>query len=586
MRIPKKGDAKYFDGVRRDQELVRLRKENEAFRSGEKYVAMQEEIDRLRRQQERELKSRDRAHEKELHEMQTEIRQLRKILTELTEDTLREIAALKKDAYREVDRLLAIIGKLESKVDRYREKSRQHAKEKYAAQTELQKQAEEAKRLARLMNQDHTNSNLPSSVSRNDPRKAKKIPNNRQKTDNSPGGQPGHPHHGRHWHENPNEIIVLPAEEFENNPLYRPTKEYIKKQVVGVRIVPYVVEYRAQVFRNTQTNGRVHAAFPAGLHDEVQYDETVKALCLNLTFGCNVAAEKVCTLLRDVSGGEIRVSHGFVTGLLKEFSEKTAPDRTVIYNALKDCDQAHIDTSFVSQSGRKYPVTVFANDTWAWFSATKHKGTEAADSTPAKESRAVLTHDEEATFKNYGTGHQDCLVHKCRRLQDAAENEPQHTWHTEMKSFLTSLLHWRKSWSDDVVPTPEEIALCREEYDRIVAKGEAEYENIPPAAWYTKAKTLLEKLRVNKEDILYFLEHPWIVPHNNFAEQLLRKLKLKDKQAVTFRSSEYVEYFGHFLTYTQTQLLQGRNMYDSLLEVFARPSVRPRFAPPASGQAA
>lgn len=155
-----------------------------------------------------------------------------------------------------------------------------------------------------------------------------------------------------------------------------------------------------------------------------------------------------------------------------------------------------------------------------------------------------------------------------------------------MKKFLTGLLHWRKSWSDEVVPTPEEISRCREEYDRTVEKGEKEYENIPPARWYTKRYTLLGKFRSNKEDILYFLEHPWIVPENNFAEQLLRKLKLKDKQAVTFRSAEYVEYFAHFLTYTQTQLLQGRNMYDSLLEVFARTSVRPRVAPPASGRAA
>lgn len=586
MRIPNRGDAKYFDGVRRDQELVNLRKEVEAFRSGEKYVSMREEIDRLHRQQERELKARDHAHAKELSELGKEIRDLRKILTEMTEDNLKEIAAVKKDAYREVNRLLEIIRKLEAKVDRYREKSRQHAKEKYKAQTDLEKQLEETHRLNRLLKQDHTNSNLASSVTRNDPRKPKKIANNRQKTDKKPGGQPGHPHHGRHWHENPDEIIVLSSGDLENNPLYKPTDQFIKKQVVGVRVVPYVVEYRARVFRNTQTNGRVHAAFPEGVHDDVQYDEMVKALCLDLTFGCSVAAEKVCALLRDVSGGELRVSHGFVTGLLKEFSEKTEPDRKDIWNALKDCNQAHIDTSFVTQSGRKYPVTVFANHKCAWFSATEHKGKEAADSTPAKVTKAVLTHDEESTFKNYGTGHQDCLVHKTRRLQDAIENEPEHTWHTDMKAFLTGLLHWRKSWDNEGVPTPEEIARLREDYDRIVEKGEKEYENIPPARWYTKAYTLLRKFRENKEDILYFLEHPWIVPENNFAEQLLRKLKLKDKQAVTFRSAKYVEYFAHFLTHTQTQLLQGRNMYDSLLEVFARPSVRSRVAPSASGRAA
>lgn len=66
---------------------------------------------------ENELKKQQRQHEQEMREAAEEIRALRRILSELTQDTLKEVADVKKDAYREADRLLSEIEKLSKTVN-------------------------------------------------------------------------------------------------------------------------------------------------------------------------------------------------------------------------------------------------------------------------------------------------------------------------------------------------------------------------------------------------------------------------------------------------------------------------------------
>ena len=49
------------------------------------------------------------------------------------------------------------------------------------------------------------------------------------------------------------------------------------KQLVNIRTILEVTEYHADVYYNSATGERVHAEFPAGVIDDVNYGGSIKA---------------------------------------------------------------------------------------------------------------------------------------------------------------------------------------------------------------------------------------------------------------------------------------------------------------------
>lgn len=119
------------------------------------------------------------------------------------------------------------------------------------------------------INRDYENSSIPSSKAI----RRKKITNSREKAGREPGGQPGHKGHGRKKQEPTQPVILLPPpkEVFEDC-TFKKTARTITKQLVSIRMVLDVKEYHADVYYNSQTGERIHAAFPDGIIDDVNYD--------------------------------------------------------------------------------------------------------------------------------------------------------------------------------------------------------------------------------------------------------------------------------------------------------------------------
>ncbi len=49
--------------------------------------------------------------------------------------------------------------------------------------------------------------------------------------------------------------------------------------MVSIRMVLNVTEYQADVYYNSHTGERAHAAFPDGVIDDVNYDGSIRAFC-------------------------------------------------------------------------------------------------------------------------------------------------------------------------------------------------------------------------------------------------------------------------------------------------------------------
>ena len=94
-------------------------------------------------------------------------------------------------------------------------------------------------------------------------------------------------------------IFLPPPEEVLDDHAFKKTARTIIKQMVSIRMVMDVKEYHADVYYNSQTGERIHAAFPDGVIDDVNYDGSIRAFLFLLNNDCCtslIRAENSCRI--------------------------------------------------------------------------------------------------------------------------------------------------------------------------------------------------------------------------------------------------------------------------------------------------
>lgn len=76
-----------------------------------------------------------------------------------------------------------------------------------------------------------------------------------------------------------------------------------------------VTEYHADVYYSSQTGERVHAPFPAGVIDDVNYDGSIRAFLFLLNNDCCTSIDKSRQFLSGLTGGKLNISKGMVSRL-------------------------------------------------------------------------------------------------------------------------------------------------------------------------------------------------------------------------------------------------------------------------------
>ncbi|MDO5439898.1 MAG: DUF6444 domain-containing protein, partial [Erysipelotrichaceae bacterium] len=257
---------------------------------------------------------------------------------------------------KELGAMRAQVAAAYERYQKEREAHEETKKELAAVRKQLEEEQEKNKALTARLGKNHRNSSKPSSTDPNH----KTIHNSREKTGKSPGGQKGHLHHGRKRKEPTNIIEIPPLKEHLDETKYKATGDTICKQVVGVRLVVDVTEYVTPEFRNVETGQRVHAPFPAGVKDDVNYDGTLKAMAYLLTDHLNTSIDKARLFLKSVSHGAIDISNGFICNLSKQFSNLTQEERDEIFEELATAPTLHADFTFVRQNGKQAAVMITA----------------------------------------------------------------------------------------------------------------------------------------------------------------------------------------------------------------------------------
>ena len=237
---------------------------------------------------------------------------MRKNWMDVFEDLEKEMKKTEKIFQRHIKQLCRKLLKAEQERDEARDKIKEQRLEIYDLKTKLEEEQGKKQQLLAQINRDYENSSIPSSKAV----RRKKITNNWEKTGRRPGGQPGHKGHCRKRQEPTQPVILLPPpEEVLEDCAFKKTARTIVKQMVSIRMVLNVTEYHADVYYNSHTGERAHAAFPDGVIDDVNYDGSIRAFLFLLNNDCCTSIDKSRTFLSDLTGGKLNISKGMISRL-------------------------------------------------------------------------------------------------------------------------------------------------------------------------------------------------------------------------------------------------------------------------------
>lgn len=204
-----------------------------------------------------------------------------------------------------------------------------------------------------------------------------------------------------------------------------------------------VTEYQAEIYRNSRTGEIYHVKFPAGMADEVNYGSSIREFLFLLNHDCCVSIDKCREFLNNLTAGQLEISKGMICRLSREFAAKSGHRRKGAVSELYLHPVLHTDCTNARVNGTSaYVYICAAPDGPAMYYAREAKGHVGVKGTITENYQGILVHDYEKIFFNYGSGHQECLVHVLCYLKDSMENEPERTWNKAMHDLLQEMLHY------------------------------------------------------------------------------------------------------------------------------------------------
>jgi hypothetical protein len=219
-------------------------------------------------------------------------------------------------------------------------------------------------------------------------------------------------------------------------------------------------------------------------------------------------------------------------------------------------------------NGKSVQVAICATPDIAMYFAREHKGHEGLKETPVEDYQGILVHDHDKTFYNYGDNHQECLVHILRYLKNSMENEPSLNWNKKMRELIQQMLHYRNSLNPDELPEKIKVIEFEKEYLETLTIAKDEYKYEPPSNYYKEGYNLYKRLEKFKNNHLLFLHDVRVPTNNNLSERLARVFKRKQRQVMSFRSFDSMNYLCNSMSMMSLLTAQDKNLYTNVKMIF------------------
>ncbi len=433
-------------------------------------------------------------------------------------------------------------------------------------QKELARLEQENKELRERLNQNSFNSSKPPSAD-----VFVKPKSLRTKSGRKPGGQPGHK--GKTLGK------VLDPDRIENHSVERcgccgqdlsgvAPSAYKTKQVIEIVIKREVTEHRADVKKCPGCHHTSIAPFPQGIEHYIQYGPVYRAIMVCLNQGHFLPFDRLSQISKSILG--IPVSTGTLVNIVKDCYDSLANTEYYIKEQLINSKVLHCDETGTRVDGKNNWIHVAGNSQFTHYACHDKRGNAATDDIgilPQFQGTAV--HDFWKSYFRYKCTHALCNIHILRELNGIIENTGQQ-WAKEMKQLLLEI----KATVNAADGALDETTLAEFEakYEKILALADSEnpinkadiVNNTRGRVKRSKARNLIDRLKMHEHEVLLFMRDPAIPFDNNQAERDIRMVKLHRKVSGGFRSDDGSEAFCRIRSYISSAVKQGIDMFSAI----------------------
>lgn len=434
----------------------------------------------------------------------------------------------------------------------------------------LEKENEELRRKERKRTMaDTTNTNNPTGTYRFDDAvkdKKRNPKNSREVSGRKRGGQPGHRSTRVSVQQKCDHIYEIHVKKAPKGaqPVYdeHGKIKYYCAQVKDARFVTEVNEYHFIPDENgitlsEQTMKRFRI-------NPVIYSNHLKSQVLYLQSKGVVSLNRLCTILNELSLGELNITEGSVVNWMKEFNEQSAQYRSYILQQILKSWLVHADETGYKINGKQAWIHVMCTKDHAYFVMTeKRKDTEKGPLKLLEGFLNILMHDHYLPYYDLKCFHAECNAHILRYLQAGVDFD-EILECLEMIGLLKKALKRKEELIAEGINeiTDEEYEEFKTEYveiiERILAKYEPKYKDVP-AKYIPDALKTLRRMKTYVNEHLLFLKDFDVEFTNNAGERQCRVVKAHKKISGQCLSIETAEYLTSLLTVIQTANLQGIN---------------------------
>ena len=435
-----------------------------------------------------------------------------------------------------------------------------------------EEQAKEILRLKSNNNKDSSNSSKPSSTNGF----KKVITNRREKSNKNKGAQNFHiPHSLNNKLEqfinsgNVEETIIEVNKNNQNK-----NKRYIEKIVIDLKITKTVTRYRYYPNEFGKYN------IPKCHNQNIQYGNTTKAICIDLMNNLYNSTDGTTRFIEDITNGGMTISKGTLHLWTNDIANKLNPEiQNIEYKLLEGYYLNH-DESQIKINGDGYNILCACNKFYTRLWVHKNKSQEALKEINfLPKFKGIIVKDGTELYNPFGLFLSQCLSHIQRYLKGIYENN-NHIFPKKMKEFLSKCNTIRNELINKNITqfSNDEYQMLINEYDSILNEWEKELRNDTnnhllddEINLWTRMKydnkKMDEKIRGDRDEILYFLKDFNVPSTNNQAERDQRNAKMKQKTG-KWRSVDGAENYAIIRSCINTYKKNGINLLEALTSSF------------------
>ena len=419
---------------------------------------------------------------------------------------------------------------------------------------------------AQLAKNSNNSSKPPSSDGLKKPPQTK---SSRKPSGKKSGGQPGHKGASMSQVENPDKVVIHPVmtcDDCGRSLASTKVDGFENRQVFDLPPLNLIVtEHRAEL-KSCRCGCVTTGTFPPEVAAPVQYGPWVQTLVVYLNTYQFIPYGRLREFFSELFG--VKMSPSTMKRILALAALKTAPMVEKIKNSIINAAIVHFDETGMRVESSLHWLHSHSTRLLTYFAVSCFRGAQAMQEIgilPKFRGKAI--HDAWAPYYAF----EDCIhflcnAHHLRELTFIFEQHKE-KWAGRMHTLLLEIHRAVFVNKQKGIETLSKYLLNKfeTEYQQIITagkklhthRGEPEQTGKRGRKKQHKGKNLLDRLDLNREQVLGFMRDFNIPFTNNLAEGDIRMQKVKQKISGCFRTIAGAKIFAHLRSYISTARKQG-----------------------------